>query len=165
MLPSNLPKMAQASILFALTAVTSCGSQGGVATTSPSAPSTSSSNAAASPSPSPSHAGSALYFFAPEAGSGVGGTVQLAAAADGVALTATVSGLAAGHSYIVDADPLPCELIVGGPSQSFAKALTFDAQGRGTVRWTVPKGMDGSVSVQELSNGSFAVVACADLSS
>ena len=107
MLSSNLPKLAAASILLALTAATSCGTQGGLATTPPSAPSTSSSPVAASPSPSPSHTGSTLYFFAPEAGSGVGGTVQLAAAADGVTLTATVSGLASGHSYIVDADPLP----------------------------------------------------------
>jgi hypothetical protein len=74
------------------------------------------------------------------------------------------AGLQPGRSYIVDADPLPCMPIEGGPSQSFPKALKADASGRGNAVWTVPNGMAGSVSVQGLtSRGTFAVLACADL--
>jgi hypothetical protein len=106
-----------------------------------------------------------LYTFAPEPGSKVGGTVQVKAASSGVTLTAAVSGLAPGHAYIVDADPLPCEFLVGGPSQAFPKAFRADASGRATVVWTVPDGMAGSASVQALSSrGTYVVLACADLS-
>jgi hypothetical protein len=116
-----------------------------------------------SPSPSPTPA-KTLYVLAPETGSKVSGTVQVDTGSDSATLTATVGGLQRGRTYIVDADPLPCMLFVGGPSQSFAKPLKVDAAGNGKVVWTVPNGMDGNVSVQVLtSRGTFAVVACADL--
>jgi hypothetical protein len=123
---------------------------------------------AGSPSPTAAPAsagqGATLYAFAPEPGSAVSGFVQVAASPDGATLTATVHGLQPGSSYIVDADPLPCLLFVGGPSQSFAKPLVADSSGSAAVTWTVPSGMDGNASVQGLTNqGTFAVLACADL--
>jgi hypothetical protein len=132
-----------------------CGSSPAASTTS----SPSSSSAAGSPTPA-----STLYIFAPEPGSTVTGRVQVAASPDGAQLTATVHGLRPGGSYIVDAGPLPCMLFDGGPSQSFAKPLVADSAGSATVIWKVPSGMDGNASVQGLTNqGTFAVLACADL--
>lgn len=105
-----------------------------------------------------------LYVFAPEPGSTVGGTVQVAASPSGATLTATVHGLKPGGNYIVDADPLPCMLFAGGPSQSFAKPFVADSAGSATVTWTVPSGMDENASIQGLTDqGTFAVLACADL--
>jgi hypothetical protein len=114
--------------------------------------------------PAPSGPAITRYTLAPQPGSAVAGFVQVATSTGGVTLTATVSGLSPGGPYLVDADPLPCELFVGGPSQSFAKPLNADAGGMGTVVWTVPSGMNGNVSVQVLtSQGTYAVLACADL--
>jgi hypothetical protein len=116
-------------------------------------------SATASPS-----AGATLYFFAPEPGSKVGGTVQVQAGPDSITLTAKVDGLSPGGSYIVDADPLPCLIFTLGPSQSFAKPLTADAGGKGRIVWSVPSGMAGNVTVQRLTDaGTYAVLACADL--
>jgi hypothetical protein len=103
-------------------------------------------------------------MFAPEPGSTVSGTVQVATSSNGATLTATVAGLKPGGSYLVDADPLPCLLFAGGPSQSFAKPLVADSGGNATASWTVPNGMAGNASVQGLtSQGTYAVLACADL--
>jgi hypothetical protein len=114
--------------------------------------------------PTPSIPGTTLYTFAPEPGSAVMGTVQVATAGGRVTLTARLSGLRPGRSYIVDADPLPCMLFVGGPSQAFPKALKADSSGTARVVWTVPNGMAGNVSLQSLtSRGTFVVLACADL--
>ena len=80
-------------------------------------------------------------------------------------MTATVSGLRPGGTYIVDADPLPCEIFTLGPSQAFPKRMKADGSGKATVVWTVPSGMDANANVQVLTNrGTFAVLACADLS-
>ena len=133
----------------------------------PTAGSSSSSHGRASVSPSPTSSSSTaanLYTFAPEPGSAAAGTVRVDASSNGVVLTATLHGLEPGGSYIVDADPLPCLLFVGGPSQSFPKAFVADSAGAATVAWTVPNGMDGNANVQALtSQGTYAVLACADL--
>jgi hypothetical protein len=115
--------------------------------------------------PQSPHPATTLYVLAPAAGSSVGGMVQVEAASDGVTLTADVNGLVPGRAYLVDADPLPCELFAFGPSQSFATNLTADGSGKGRVTWTVPTGMAGSASVRALTDsGTYAVGACADLS-
>ena len=121
-----------------------------------------------SPSPSPSATSnptvsSKVFVLAPNAGSGVGGTVKVESAANGATLTMQVTGLGAGQSYLADADPLPCLLFTGGPSQSFPKTFTTDGSGNATVVWTVPSGMDSNANVQVLRSGQFVVLACADL--
>ncbi|HEV2033207.1 MAG TPA: hypothetical protein VGU71_03250 [Candidatus Dormibacteraeota bacterium] len=132
--------------------------------TTPASTTSQSSPATATASPAPASPATKLYVLAPEAGSSVGGTIQMDVGAGGVTLTATLTGLNPGGSYIVDADPLPCLLFVGGPSQSFAKPVTVDSSGHAKVVWTVPSGMNGNASVQGLTNqGTFAVLACADL--
>ncbi len=157
--PAGMDRAALA-VVFSGVVLFGCG--GTTATSAARSPAPTVQNQAASPAPSSPAA--TLYTLASEPGSSISGTVQVAKASDGVTLTATVSGLVAGHSYIVDADPLPCMFFVGGPSQAFAKALEPDASGRATAVWTIPTGMNGSASVQALSgNGTFAVVACADL--
>ncbi len=103
-----------------------------------------SATAASSPTPS------TLYIFAPEPGSTVGGSVKVDATAAGAMLTATVSGLKPGHAYLADADPLPCELFTGGPSQSFPKQFRAGGDGRATVQWTVPSAMAGNANIQIL---------------
>jgi hypothetical protein len=123
-----------------------------------------SSPAPASAAPATASPATKLYVLAPEPGSTVGGTIQMDSGLDGVTLTATITGLDPAGSYIVDADPLPCMLFVGGPSQSLAKPLTPDASGHAKVVWTVPSGMNGNANIQVLTNqGTYAVLACADL--
>ena len=117
----------------------------------------------ASASPSPSNGGTTLYTFAPEPGSSVGGTVQMQSTSAGVTLTARVTGLKPGHAYLADADPLPCDIFAGGPSQSFPVRFTADASGRTSVTWTVPTGMNGNANIQVLNGGAYVVLACADL--
>lgn len=154
--------MYRATLGVVFSAVVLCGCGGTTATSA--APSTAPTAQSQAASPAPSSPAATLYMLASEPGSTISGTVQVAKASDGVTLTATVSGLVAGRSYIVDADPLPCMLFVDGPSQAFAKPLEPDASGRAKAVWTIPTGMNGSASVQALSgNGTFAVVACADL--
>jgi hypothetical protein len=157
------------SLFVASLLVASLSSACGTTPASSTAGSSSSSPTAGAGSPSstaPASEGPAatLYTFAPEPGSAVSGTVQVATSPAGATLTATVHGLEPGSTYIVDADPLPCLLFAGGPSQSFAHSLVADSSGGATVTWTVPSGMDGNASVQGLTNqGTFAVLACADL--
>jgi hypothetical protein len=93
----------------------------------------------------------------------VAGSVQVSPSAGGVTLAASISGLTPGGSYLADADPLPCEIFAGGPSQSFPKAFVAGEGGTATVTWTVPAGMDGSASIQRLSGATYEVLACADL--
>lgn len=128
-----------------------------------------SSPAAASAAPSagaasPSSAAKTLYVMSPENGSQVGGTVQIQNGSGGTTLTESLRGLSPGASYLADADPLPCQIFVGGPSQSFPSRFTADQSGNATVTWTVPNGMAGNANVQSLSSqGAFVVVACTDL--
>jgi hypothetical protein len=103
-------------------------------------------------------------MLASQPGSTVTGTVQVTPGSGHVTLTALVAGLRPGRSYIVDADPLPCQFFVGGPSQAFAKAFKAGADGTAKVVWNVPNGMNANANVQALtSRGTFAVLACADL--
>jgi hypothetical protein len=133
--------------------------------TAPDSTSSHSSPTAATTAPTPTPAAANKVFtLAPQPGSQVGGTIQVARAAEGVTLTATVTGLDPSRIYIVDADPLSCMFFVGGPSQSFAQKLTADATGSGTAVWTVPNGMAANANVQVLTSvGTFATLACVDI--
>ena len=121
----------------------------------------------ASPSPSPSPSLALTNFtVAPVEGSGVTGSGTVDRSREPVALTATVSGLTPGRTYLIDADPLSCFFFVGGPSQSFAARLAPDSAGNARAAWDVPRSMTGNVNVQVLTaGGTFAVVACTDLHS
>lgn len=141
-------------VVVTLVALTGCGA---ASTAKPAAGKPTATPVSASPH--------TLYVLAPETGSSVGGTVQVVQGSAGATLTASVTGLVPGHTYIADADPLPCMLFVGGPSQAFTAPLTADASGNGKATWTVPSAMAGNVNVQVLtSEGAYAAVACADLS-
>ena len=119
--------------------------------------------ATAAPSPSPTPA-TKQYTLVPQPESQVAGTIRVARSAEGITLTATVTGLDPNRIYIVDADPLACMFFVGGPSQSFAQKLTADPTGSGSAVWTVPNGMAANANVQVLTSvGTFATLACVDL--
>ncbi len=153
-------------LLLATSLLAACGTQSASSVSSPSpiATPTVTPSSSPTPQPAPSSPGVTLYTLVSQPGSTVVGTVQVTIASGHVTLTARVAGLRSGRSYIVDADPLPCEFFVDGPSQSFTKAFKAGADGTAKVVWNVPNGMDANVNVQALtSRGTFAVLACADL--
>lgn len=154
-----------AAAMAAVVAVACGASQPAAVTSATSSTSPSAvASAAASAAASPSNAAKTLYVLSPENGSQVGGTVQIQSGSSGLTLTANLKGLSPGASYLADADPLPCEIFVGGPSQSFATRFAADQSGSAAVMWTVPANMAGNMNVQSLnSQGAFVVVACADL--
>lgn len=150
-----------ATLVSAACGTSQSNSVAGLAPASPSAAASAVSSASAA---SPSNAVNTLYVLSSENGSQVGGTVQVRNGSAGTTLTVSLKGLSPGVSYLADADPLPCEIFVGGPSQSFATRFTADQSGNATVTWTVPAGMAGNANVQSLtSQGAFVVVACTDL--
>jgi hypothetical protein len=159
-------KHATIAMVFAALLAWACGGPTATSGRQSSASSTQGqSSISSTAAPASSNAAPTLFTLAPEPGTTVRGTVQVAIDSGSVTLTAKVNGLDPGHSYIVDADPLPCQFFEGGPSQSFSKPLTVDATGNGRVVWAVPSGMAGNANVQLLtSQSSYAVLACADLS-
>lgn len=151
-------------LLLATSLLVACGTQPASSVSSPSTTATPIVTPSSTPTPQPSSPGVTLYTLASQAGSTVTGTVQVTSAPGHVTLTARLVGLRPGRSYILDADPLPCQFFVGGPSQSFPKAFKAGANGTARIVWNVPSGMDANANVQALtSRGTFAVLACADL--
>lgn len=150
-------------LLLASSLLAACGTAPEVSVSSPSPALTPPSSP--SPEPTPiSSPGVTLYVLAPQPGSKVAGTVQVVKASGHDVLTLRVSGLSPGRSYLADADPLPCQFFVDGPSQSFPKAFKAGPGGTARVVWNVPAGMNANANVQALtSRGTFAVLACADL--
>jgi hypothetical protein len=159
--------MAQLMVAAATAGViVACGTSQPTAQTSASStsPSPVATVAASAATASPPSGATTLYVLSPENGSQVGGTVRVQNGSGGATLTESLKGLSPGAGYLADADPLPCEIFVGGPSQSFASRFTADEKGNATVSWTVPAGMAANANVQSLtSQGTFIVVACADL--
>ena len=153
-------------LLLATSLLAACGTQSASSVSSPSSMATPTVTPSSSPThqPTPSSPGVTLYTLASQPGSTVTGTVQVTIASGHATLSARVVGLRPGRSYLVDADPLPCQFFVLGPSQSFPKAFKAGADGTARVVWNVPDGMDANANVQALtSRGTFAVLACADL--
>jgi hypothetical protein len=153
-------------VLLATSLLAACGTQPTSSVSSPSPTSTPmvTPESSPTPQPTPSSPGVTLYTLASQPGSTVTGTIQVTPGSGHVTLTARVTGLRPGRSYIVDADPLPCQFFVDGPSQAFLKGFKAGADGTATVVWNVPNGMNANANVQALtSRGTFAVLACADL--
>ncbi len=153
-------------LLLAASLLAACGTQpaSSVSSPSPTVTPTVTPTSSPTPQPTPSAPGVTLYTLVSQAGSTVTGTVQVTKSSGHVTLTARLVGLRPGRSYLVDADPLPCQFFVDGPSQFFPKAFKAGANGTARVVWSVPNGMNANANVQALtSQGTFAVLACADL--